>query len=115
MFTSIYNAIKAIYNFFASFFENLANFVKDIFISIWDLVKDFFYWIFDTMINLVVLAVESIDVSGITSQTGAFGSLPAEILNVAGLLHLGTCMTIIFSAITVRLILQLIPFTRLGS
>jgi hypothetical protein len=112
---TIINAIKAIYNFFANFFENLANFVKDVFISIWELVKDFFYWIFETCINLVVSAVESIDASFIGDNVGAFGSLPAEILNTMGLLGMGTNMVIIFGAISIRLVLQLIPFTRLGS
>lgn len=111
----IFDEIKSIWNFLNDFFLNLSNFFKDIFISLWDFVKDFFYWIFETITNVAVGLITSLDVSGIASHTGAFGSIPAVILNVCGLLHMGTCMAIIGSALVIRFILQLIPFVRFGS
>lgn len=111
----IFDEIKSIWNFLNDFFLNLSNFFKDIFIALWELVKDFFYWIFETITNLAVSIISSFDVSGIQSHTGAFGTIPSDILNVCGLLHMGTCMSIIGTALVIRLVLQLIPFVRFGS
>lgn len=111
----IFDALDAIYNFLINFFTYLKNFVQDIFTSAWDFFKDMFYWFFETIINLAVSVIQSLDVSAINNHIGAFGSIPAEILNVCGLLHMGTCLSILAGAITIRLLLQLIPFVRLGS
>lgn len=111
----LFDEIKAIWDFFDNFFFNLSGFFKDIFTSLWDLIKDFFYWIVETITNLAVSLIGSFDVSGIASHTGAFGSIPNEILNVCGLLHMGTCLSIIGTALVIRFALQLIPFVRFGS
>ncbi|MOA59084.1 hypothetical protein D3C78_1836160 [compost metagenome] len=59
--------------------------------------------------------VTAVDTSGIDASLGAWGAIPAEVLNVLGLLGAGEAVAIIISAIGVRMLLQLIPFTRLGS
>ena len=55
-----------------------------------------------------------VDLSGLQGFAPA-GGLPAEILNVMALCGVGSAVTIITTAIGIRLALQLIPFTRLGS
>jgi hypothetical protein len=57
----------------------------------------------------------SIDVSTLASYTGNWGSLPGDIVNIMGLLGFGDAANIIMTAISIRLLLQLIPFVRLGS
>ncbi len=84
-------------------------------VAVWDLVRDAACWPFEQVMKIVVGAVESIDLSGIQPYTSMAGDLPGEIVNIMGLLGVGTCCAIIAAAIAIRLILQLIPFTRLGS
>lgn len=85
-----------------------------IFVALWDVIKDGFSWCFEQVMDIVVDAVSTVDVSGISS-VGGWGSFPAEVLNILALLGVGQATTIIVTAIGIRLVLQLIPFTRLGS
>lgn len=85
-----------------------------VFVALWAVVKDGWSWPFDQMMSVSVSAVSSIDISQLSS-VNAWGSLPGEVLNILGLLGVGTAVSIITAAIGVRLVLQLIPFVRLGS
>lgn len=84
-------------------------------VAVWDLVRDAACWPFEQVMKITVGAVEAIDLSAIEQYTSMAGDLPGEILNIMALLGVGTCVAIITAAIAIRLILQLIPFTRLGS
>lgn len=86
-----------------------------VFEAAWDLVRDAFCWPFEQLMEIVVSAIQAIDMTGLSSHVGAWGSLPSEIVNILGLLGIGTASAIIVAAIGVRLVLQLIPFVRLGS
>jgi hypothetical protein len=86
-----------------------------IFVAAWDILRDCFAWVLEEMMKLVVAAVGTLDISGITTNLGAWGQVPAEVMNILGLLGVGTAIAIISAAIGIRLLLQLIPFTRLGS
>ncbi len=88
---------------------------KDAFTASWDFMKDAFCWVIDQLLSLVVSAVGLLDVSGLQGWVSQWGTLPGEIVNVMGLLGVGTASAIIVSAAGIRLVLQLIPFTRLGS
>ncbi|MDR7377640.1 hypothetical protein J2X19_002319 [Rhodoferax ferrireducens] len=88
---------------------------KQVFKDLWEIATDVPCWIFDKLLDVVVSAISSLDLSGLQQYGGAWGSLPSEILNILGLLGVGQAVAIITAAITIRLILQLIPFTRLGS
>lgn len=108
--------------FFSMLFAKLAAIVTwfgklavAIFTAGWDFVRDAFCWPFEQIMNIVVSAVSSLDLSGLQSYTSAWGSLPGELINILGLLGVGDASAIIISAIGIRLVLQLIPFTRLGS
>jgi hypothetical protein len=86
-----------------------------VFKAAWDLLTDLFVWSFDSVLGLASSALTAIDVSGMTSAGQWWGTMPAEIMNMLGLTGFGIAMGIIVSAIGIRLVLQLIPFTRLGS
>lgn len=86
-----------------------------IFVAAWDFVRDAACWPFEQVMEVAAGAVESVDMSGLQGYTSSWGALPGEIINILGLLGVGTCSAIIAAAIGVRLVLQLIPFTRLGS
>ncbi|MFA9283880.1 MULTISPECIES: DUF2523 family protein [unclassified Comamonas] len=83
--------------------------------KLWDLLTDVVCWALDGILGLVVSAVSAVDLSGLDSYSNSVGEVPAEILNVMQMAGLGTASQIIIAAIGIRLVLQLIPFTRLGS
>lgn len=86
-----------------------------VFVAAWDFVRDAFVWPFEQLLTIVASAIESIDLSGIEPLLSAAGPLPAEIVNILQLLGIGTITAIIAAAIGIRVVLQLVPFTRLGS
>lgn len=86
-----------------------------VFTAGWDLLRDVPAWVLDESMQVAVSAVGSIDVSKMQNAGQWWGGMPAEILNMLGLIGFGEAMAIIVAAISIRLVLQLIPFTRLGS
>lgn len=86
-----------------------------VFKAAWDMVTDVVCWALDGLLSVAVTMASALDLGGVTASLSAWGSIPGEVLNVLGLLGAGQAAAIIVSAIGVRLVLQLIPFTRLGS
>ncbi|MNR09819.1 hypothetical protein D3C85_1260400 [compost metagenome] len=86
-----------------------------VFVAGWDFIRDAACWPFEQVMQIVVTAVQAVDLTPVTSSLQSWGTLPGEILNILGLLGVGQAAAIIVAAIGIRLVLQLIPFTRLGS
>lgn len=107
MFTLLFAKISAVLVWFASLFAS-------VFIALWDVVTDAFCWLLEQLLKIVTTALQAIDFGGLANYAQN-ATLPGEILNILGLLGVGTAITIIVTAITIRLGLQLIPFVRLGS
>ncbi|ABM32978.1 DUF2523 family protein [Paracidovorax citrulli] len=107
-FTALFSKIAAVVEWFGKLFVS-------IFVALWDLVRDAFCWPFDQVTDIAVSAVSSVDLTGLSEHVGAWSTLPAEIINILGLLGVGTAASIIVAAIIIRIGLQLIPFVRLGS
>lgn len=107
-FTMLFAKIAAIVKWFGSLFVA-------VFVAAWDFIRDAACWPFEQAMDIAVSAAQSLPLDGLSTQATAWGGLPAEILNVMGLIGVGTAVSIIAAAIGIRLVLQLIPFTRLGS
>lgn len=107
-FTMLFSKIAAVIQWFADLFIA-------IFKSLWHISTDVFCWILEGVLNIAVSAANSFDAGSIDSALGNFNDLPAEMLNILGLLGFGSAMGIISTALIIRLGLQLIPFVRLGS
>ena len=90
---------------------------KTALLTLLDLLKDAFLWVVDQCLQLIVYLVGLIDFGALNSYScaGYIGQLGSDIINVLGLVRVPEGMAIIVSAIVVRVVLQLIPFTRLGS
>lgn len=108
LFTSLFAKVAAVIKWFSDLFVS-------VFVALWDVVKDGFSWLFDQVLQVAVSAVNGLDVSALSSVSMQAGSLPGEILNILQLIGVGTAVSIITAAIGIRLLLQLVPFTRLGS
>lgn len=107
---------------FSSLFAKLAaivewciELVKQLFKDGWEMVTDVPAWAFDQLLGVVVSAIADLDLSGFDSYTATWSTLPGEVLNAVAYLGVVEAAVIITTAIGIRLVLQLIPFTRLGS
>lgn len=107
-FSMLFAKIAAVVQWFAQLFLG-------VFSSLWHLATDVPSWVLDQLLGIAVSALGAFDFSGINASLGSFSDLPAEIINILGLLGFAEAMGIIATAITIRIGLQLIPFTRLGS
>lgn len=96
----------------AGFFAKLAVLV---FAAFWLLSTDAGCWVVEQVLSFAVELVGSVDASGLQQSLSSWGTLPAEVLNILGLLRVAEAAAIIVSAIGIRLVLQLVPATRLGS
>ena len=121
---SLLNVVKSfistLWEKITGFTEWLVDVVKLAFESLWDMAKDAFSWVFEQVLELVASAIDAMysesGADALVSQVmGAWSGLPPEVTQVASALGLGTAMTMIAAAIFLRILLQLIPFTRLGS
>jgi len=93
----------------------LLNIVIELVRSLLVMSKDLFFWALEQVSDLALSAANQFDFSALDQYTQSWSHLPAEILNVMGLMRIGECMTIIVTALGIRLLMQLIPFVRLGS
>jgi hypothetical protein len=114
--------MQALVNAFTSLFTKLNNILAwigklwaAIFAAGWDFLQDGVSWVLEQGMKIALSAIQAFDVSAISTASGIWGSIPAGVLEVCGALGLGTAFAIILSAIGIRLLLQLIPFVRLGS
>ena len=129
MFAWLKTSITQIIDWFAKIFTTVFEFFKDnikavikwvvetigeVFKAAWDFLKDAVSWVLEQILDIAISAANALDLSALDGFNGA-GSLPAEVVNVMQLLGVGTAIGIITAAIGIRLLLQLIPFTRLGS
>lgn len=108
LFTALFAKLSAIIGW-------IGDLAKGIFTAAVDMLRDVAAWVFDQLLSIVVSAVQAIDTSALSSASTSWGSLPADVSNILSLLGVGTAITIISAAIGIRLVLQLIPFVRLGS
>ena len=108
LFSLLFAKVAAVVKWFSDLFVA-------VFVALYAMFKDLISWAFDSIMDLLVSAVQSVDVSSLTPYLSGAGNLPAQLLDILALLGVGTAISIIAAAILIRLGLQLIPFTRLGS
>lgn len=100
----------------AHIFEWVLDLIGKVFLSLWTLVTDFFAWILESLLAIVVGALTALgSIPGASLFSGAMEMLPPEAWTFMLRFNLPLCSGIIMGAIVIRLLLQLIPFVRLGS
>ena len=107
MFTLVLAKLSALLGWIGELFVS-------VFVALWEMITDVFCWVVEQLLKVVTSALQAIDFNGLFGYAQV-ATLPGEIMNVLGLLGVGTAITIILTAIAIRLGLQLIPFVRLGS
>ncbi len=97
-----------------SWYKWAVDLIKAVLKAAWDMLSDAFCFVIDKGLDIVKAGMDAVDVSALSGFADGV-QLPSEIVNVMQLAGVGTATTIIVAAIGIRLVLQLIPFTRLGS
>ncbi|AWA91556.1 DUF2523 domain-containing protein [Vibrio parahaemolyticus] len=97
-------------------FNKLLVFLYQLLLSLFDMLKDLFFWIVEQVMeaaNLLIAGIFALFAPVDMSQY--MTSIPPTVSWVLAAVGVPQCLSIILAAITIRLLLQLIPFTRLGS
>jgi len=98
------------------FFDGIAVFFYRLFLTLITALKDLFLWALESVFSAVTYLL-----SGLTGLFGQMdvssymSAIPSQVAWVFVQVGLPNALVIISSAIGIRLILQLIPFVRLGS
>lgn len=115
-FLEIFNAvIDKISNFLIDFWKVITDFFKSAMLTIFDVLKDILFFAFESFLDLLIFILDSVGSAFDLVDISNWITFPPEVANMIGLIGLAQAMGLIMSSIVIRLALQLIPFTRLGS
>jgi hypothetical protein len=103
-------------------FTAVASWVGSLFVAVfssfWLLITDFFCFMLEACFKLVQVVLNSLpgpDSFTLFNPAQYISGLPPDLVNMIGLCRVGECLAILLAAILIKLTLQIIPFTRLGS
>lgn len=100
----------------ATTWNEFKDFLWSIVLSVQEMHKDLTIWMFDSLLDIARLALQGTDAyfSGL-NITAYTSSIPSEVSWFLNQIGVPQALTMIVTALTIRIVLQLIPFTRLGS
>jgi len=104
----------SIKSWFIFFYGVIVSFFQSFFLTLYDLLKDVFFFIVDSIFKLLEFIIGSLPFD-FEFLSPCNSGLSAEVMSILGLVGIGEAVGIIVTAIGIRVLLQLIPFTRLGS
>lgn len=107
--------IDLILQFFKDLYEGFLDFLKALVNTLFDMFKDLFYWLIDTVLGLAMTLLSGITGNIDLSLAQYFTALPQETRDVVARIGFVEAVAVVGLAIVARMLLQLIPFTRLGS
>lgn len=89
-----------------------------IFAASWFLGTDLGCWMFEGFLKVIqeiLTALPGTDEFTLFNPAQYINGLPGDFVNMIGLIRVGEALAIILAAILIKLTLQIIPMTRLGS
>lgn len=112
--------MAGIFQFFTSLLSKIVNFAKwllavakQVFVDLWNICTDLFCWAFESLLSIAVVMLDSIAIP-FNPQT-YYSLVPPGLANVMGYIGVPQAAAIIVSGLTIRFLLQTIPFVRWGS
>jgi hypothetical protein len=97
-------------------FDWVTDLVKSLALTVWDMLKDLLLFIVDIFMTLGFAILEGFaETLELIDLTKYVDSMPAEVSFVLSATGLAQAVAMIMAAGTARLLMQLIPFLRLGS
>lgn len=96
-------------------FQALIDFLYRLMLTLFDFFKDFFWWILDSLFKAIILVMDSLSISlNSISPLTYISAIPDTTKYYMAAAGFNECMGMVVAAITVRILLRLIPFVRLG-
>lgn len=90
--------------------------VKSALLTLWDMFTDLLLMVVDLFMSVGLYALEGMSQTlELVNITNYINGMPTEVLGIVNAIGLGEAIGMIMAAGTVRLLMQLIPFVRLGS
>lgn len=86
--------------------------------ALWLLATDLGCWMLEGLFKLVQTVLDGlpgVDGFALFNPAQYINGLPGDFVNMIGLIRVGEALAILLAAILIKLTLQIIPFTRLGS
>lgn len=100
---------------FFGLFQSLVDFLYSLTLTLFDFLKDFFWWILDEIFQAIILVMDSLSLSlNSLSPLTYIDAIPDTTKYFMAAVGFNECMGMLVAAITVRILLRLIPFVRLG-
>lgn len=85
------------------------------FTGYWLLGTDLIVWAFEQSLDMTIYVLNSVSLDLSFLNVGQYiPALPEDVVNMMGAIGIGQALGVIASAISIKVTLQLIPFTRLG-
>jgi hypothetical protein len=107
--------MDSILDFISEFWQGLTDLLTASVNTFFDMLGDFWLFLFDMVLDGAIGLLDTTGTAFTFNPATYISALPTETVNIIGLLGIGECTTIIVAAITIRFLLQLIPFVRWGS
>lgn len=103
-------------DWFATKWNQFVDYLYQIFTSAVDFLKDFLWWVLDHLFGAVVFVLDTLGSAfqGL-NPLQYISAIPPETQYYMAICGFNDSMSMIVAALIIRMILQLIPFVRLGS
>ncbi|KFK57862.1 VSK receptor [Vibrio vulnificus] len=97
-------------------FNKLLEFLYRLLLTLVDMLKDVFICLIEAVLGAVgLLIAQCLALIKPIPISAYFSAIPPEPAWMLSAIGLPQCLVMIITALTIRMLLQLIPFTRLGS
>ncbi len=103
-------------SWFADRWNDFIDFMYRCILTVTDALRDTLIWLFDSTFNLLIYAVDGLGsmFNGL-NFTQYMALIPDETKQILAITGISEAMTMVITCIIIRILLQLIPFVRLGS
>lgn len=107
--------MEGLANFFKDMWQSFMKFMRDLILTLFDAFIDGFYFLFEMVILVVITLLSGLSELGTFTLAPFISDLPPEVTQFLSAMGFPEAVGMIGVALSIRLLLQIIPFVRLGS
>ncbi|POB48706.1 DUF2523 family protein [Vibrio vulnificus] len=103
-------------DWFVDRWNDFIDFTYRVVMTVFDALKDVLFWLVESLLDLVIFAIDGMgNMFNGLDFTQYINALPPETKQMLALTGISDAMSMVVACILIRILLQLIPFVRLGS
>lgn len=108
--------MQGIWDWAAKKWDDFVDFLYRLMLTLFDFLKDFLWWCLENLMLVAVSLLKSLDdLFGSLSPLQYIDSIPPEMGYFLNAIGFNQSIGMVVAALSIRFVLQLIPFVRLGS